>query len=109
MVGHPHDGGTTSMIRTITKRGLGVQRANANARELEHLVERSQSDARGRVVEVFKIPMGAKFIWRGGKREAVHQKTPFDFGGTVCGSGRGLFFDCKSVGSDNTGLRCGDA
>ena len=60
------------------------------------------------VCSIFRIPNGARFV---GKGQIVAVPSPFDFAGAFIPSGRGLFFDAKSVAADSkiNGLRVGAA
>jgi len=58
-------------------------------RSLETVIDASQRN----VVCITKIPSGAKWI---GPRKMVATKSPVDFMGVVCGTGRAIVFDAKT-------------
>jgi hypothetical protein len=86
-------------------RTVGAHRARESGESLEALVIASASDPRGRILDVIRIPTGARFV----KGKWIPQAAPFDYLGTVFGTGRGIFFDCKSVTAQhNTGFKAAD-
>lgn len=72
-------------------RRAGSRKATRAGKAFEQLVSIS---GRG-IVHLIRIPDGARRIGKG----IVATKSPFDFAGVFCGSGRGLFFDAKSLES----------
>lgn len=76
-------------------RVFGGLRAKRAGESWEDLIERSQSDAQGPVVVLQPVPNGARCIGRG---KFIPMRSPFDFCGSVCASGRAIAFDAKSFG-----------
>jgi hypothetical protein len=82
-----------------TGRQGGGLRAKRAGDDLESVVLASCFDGRGRVCRLTKIGTGTRWIKdETGQLKTVPQKSFVDFTGTVCGTGRHICFDAKSVG-----------
>lgn len=76
------------------KRASG-HRAKRAGKSWEEVIALSQRDDRGRVVVLTQVPSGCRWI---GPGRQVPVKSPFDFCGCVCSTGRAICFDAKSLG-----------
>lgn len=87
-------------------REQGGHKARHAGKAFESLVLHSQTDGRGTFVKLVQIKNFAKRIYApshpGGPKEMrlIEERSPFDFTGSVWGSGIGVHFDCKSLGPD---------
>ncbi len=95
-------------------RARGGAEAKRAGKEFEHLILASCRDAEGQVMNLEQIHNFARPTVRSEKRFMPYPKpgrwemvkvftnvqvaSPWDFSGSVCGSGRGVFLDAKNLG-----------
>ncbi len=89
-----------------TGKSAGAKKAVSAGKEFELLVGASCIDRQGIVMVLEKIGNFARRIPDRvtGQSRLVEYKSPFDYAGVVDGTGRGVFFDCKSMSTASFGV-----
>lgn len=102
----------TAGLPPISNRSAGGRKARKSGNSFESIILASQNDAQGPVVVLDHIKNFAKIVWYPNKKEPgakptmhiIQEPSPYDFAGSVFGTGRGIFFDAKSCGEGQASL-----